>query len=98
MSIRNAWLSAAILAAIAGPASAQQEITKRAIVASDATIEVSNVQGRVDVSAWNRNEVELVAELENSKDELEFEATEGHVRIEVDRPHGHITMTRTMPS
>jgi hypothetical protein len=88
MSIRNAWLSAAILAAIAGPASAQQEITKRATVESDATIEVSNVQGRVDVTAWNRNEVELVAKLENSKDELEFEAEEGHVRIEVDRPHG----------
>ena len=88
MSIRNAWLSAAILAAIAGPASAQQEITKRATVESDATIEVSNVQGRVDVTAWNRNEVELVAVLENSKDELEFEAEEGHVRIEVDRPHG----------
>ena len=45
MSIRNALLSAAILAAIAGPASAQQEITKRATVESDATIEVSNVRG-----------------------------------------------------
>ena len=88
MSVRNALLSAAILAAIAGPASAQQSITKRATVESDATVEVSNVQGRVDVTAWNRNEVELVAELENSKDELEFEATDGHVRIEVDRPHG----------
>jgi DUF4097 and DUF4098 domain-containing protein YvlB len=88
MSIRNALLSAAILAAIAGPASAQQSITKRATVLPDATIEVSNVQGTVDVTAWDRNEVELVAELENDKDELEFEATDRHVRIEVDRPHG----------
>ena len=87
MSIRNALLSTAIFAAIAGPASAQQQITKRATVLPDATIEVSNVQGSVDVTAWDRNEVELVAVLESSKDELEFEATDRIVRIEVDRPH-----------
>lgn len=88
MSIRNALLSAAICAAIAGPAAAQQQITKRATVAPDATIEVSNVQGIVEVSAWDRNEVELVAVLESRKDELEFEASERHVHIEVDRPQG----------
>ena len=88
MSIRNALLSAAILAAIAGPASAQQTINKRATVLPDATIEVSNVQGSVEVTAWDRNEVELVAALENDEDELKFEATDRHVRIEVDRPHG----------
>jgi DUF4097 and DUF4098 domain-containing protein YvlB len=88
MRIRNTLLSAAILAAIAGPASAEQEITKRVTVTPDATVEVSNVQGSVDVSAWDRNEVELVAVLESSKDELEFEATDRHVRIEVDRPNG----------
>jgi DUF4097 and DUF4098 domain-containing protein YvlB len=87
MRIRNTFLSAAIFAAIAGPASAEQEITKRATVLPDATIEVSNVQGSVDVSVWDRNEVELVAVLESSKDELEFEATDRHVRIEVDRPN-----------
>ena len=88
MSTRKSLLAAAILAAIAGPASAQQTINKRATVLPDATIEVSNVQGSVDVTAWDRNEVELVAALENNKDELEFEATDRHVRIEVDRPHG----------
>ncbi|HEX9706617.1 MAG TPA: DUF4097 family beta strand repeat-containing protein, partial [Steroidobacteraceae bacterium] len=88
MSIRNALLSAAVFAAIAPPAWAEQEITKSAKVAPDATIEVSNVQGSVEVTAWDRNEVELVAVLESSKDELEFEATDRHVRIEVDRPHG----------
>lgn len=86
MSIRNSWLAAAILAALAAPAAAQQTITKRATVAPDATVEVSNVQGFVKVSAWDKNEVELVAELESDKDELEFEATQRMVRIEVDRP------------
>ncbi len=63
-------------------------MTKRATVAPDATIEVSNVQGSVGITAWDRNEVELVAVLESDKDELEFEATDRHVRIEVNRPNG----------
>lgn len=88
MTIRNSWLAAAILAAAAPPALGQQTITKTAAIAPDATVEVSNVQGMVEVSAWDKNEVELVAELENPKDELEFEASERYVRIEVDRPHG----------
>jgi DUF4097 and DUF4098 domain-containing protein YvlB len=87
MSTRNSWLAAAILAAIAAPAAAQQTITKRATVAPDATVEVSNVQGSVEVSAWDKNEVELVAVLESDKDELEFEATPRNVSIEVDRPN-----------
>jgi DUF4097 and DUF4098 domain-containing protein YvlB len=88
MSTRNSWLAAAILAVIAAPAAAQQTITKRANVSADATIEVSNVQGSVRVSAWDKNEVELVAVLESDKDKLEFEATARIVRIEVDRPDG----------
>ena len=86
MSTRNPWLAAAILAAITAPAAAQQTITKRATVAADATVEVSNVQGSVEIVAWDKNEVELVAELESDKDQLEFEATPRKVRIEVDRP------------
>jgi DUF4097 and DUF4098 domain-containing protein YvlB len=88
MSIRFAIMTATSLALVAGPALAARDITKRATVAPDATIDVSNVQGSVDVTAWDRNEVELTARLEGDKDELEFEATERQVRIEVDRPEG----------
>lgn len=88
MSIRNTVLAAAILAAVAGPALAAQSLTKRAVVAREATVEVSNVQGSVDITAWDRNEVELVAVLESDKDKLTFEATDRHVLIEVDRPRG----------
>ena len=87
MKTNHSMLAAAMFAAIAAPAVAQQTITKRATVEADATIEVSNVQGRVQVTAWDRNEVELVAVLESDKDELEFEATSRIVRIEVDRPN-----------
>lgn len=86
MGIRNPWLAAAILAAIAAPAAAEQQITKRASVAPDATVDVSNIAGSVKVSAWDKNEVELVAELEGDKDVLKFEANTRMVRIEVDPP------------
>ena len=89
MTTRNTWLAAAALAAAALPAMAQQQVTKRANVAADATVEVSNVQGTVTITAWDKNEVELVAELESTRDELEFEATDRHVRIEVDRDKGN---------
>lgn len=88
MKTRNSWLAAAVLAAAVPPAMAQQQINKRVNVAPDATVEVSNVQGSVTITTWDKNEVELVAELESAKDELEFEATERNVRIEVERPNG----------
>lgn len=87
MKTSHSMLAAALLVAIAAPAAAQQNITKRATVDPDATIEVSNVQGFVKVSAWDKNEVELVAVMESDKDQLEFEATPRIVRIEVDRPN-----------
>jgi DUF4097 and DUF4098 domain-containing protein YvlB len=82
-------MAAATLAALAPPADAAQNITKRAVVAADVAVDVSNVQGRVDVSAWDRNEVELVAVLESDKDTLDFVASEREVRIEVRRPEKH---------
>jgi DUF4097 and DUF4098 domain-containing protein YvlB len=88
MSIRFAIMTAISLVLVASPALAARDITKRATVAPDATVDVSNVQGSVDVTAWDRNEVELTARLEGDKDELEFEATEQQVRIEIDRPEG----------
>jgi len=95
MSIRNVCLAAATLAALAAPSLAGAEtspngqpIMKHVNVAPDATVEVSNVQGRVEVATWDKNEVELVAELESPKDELEFEANERYVRISVERPNG----------
>jgi len=89
MRIRTAFLAAATIAALAPPAFAAQNITKRAAVAADAAVDVSNVQGRVDVTAWDRNEVELLAVLESDKDTLEFVASEREVRIEVRRPERH---------
>ena len=88
MSNRISWLAAAAFAVIAAPAAAQQNITKRATVAPDVAVEVSNVQGTVAITAWDKNEVELVAVLESDKDELEFDATSSEVSISVERSKG----------
>ena len=87
MNIRISMAIAAVLLAAAAQADAAQNLSKRAAVAADATIDVSNVEGRVDVTAWDRNEVELTAVLEDDKDRLEFEATDRQVRIKVVRPN-----------
>jgi DUF4097 and DUF4098 domain-containing protein YvlB len=89
MNIRIFLATAAVLLAAAPLAEAAQNLSKRATVAADVTIDVSNVEGRVDVTAWDRNEVELTAMLESDKDTLEFEATERQVRIKVVQPKDH---------
>jgi DUF4097 and DUF4098 domain-containing protein YvlB len=89
MTIRIALLTAATLAALSQPALAAQNFTKRATVAADVLVDVENVQGRVDITAWDRNEVELVAVLESDEDKLEYEATDRQVRVKVSRPDRH---------
>jgi DUF4097 and DUF4098 domain-containing protein YvlB len=83
MNTRISLAIAAALMAAAPLAGAAQNLNKTATVAADATVDVSNVRGRVEVTGWDRNEVELTAVLENDKDRLEFEATERQVRIKV---------------
>lgn len=89
MTIRSTLLTAAALAALSPAAIAEQNLSKRATVDPDVTVDVSNVQGSVTVTAWDRNEVELTAHLESDKDRLEFEASERQVRIEVERTDRH---------
>lgn len=89
MSIRISLAAAAALLAVAPLAEAAQNLSKRANVAADVAIDVSNVEGRVDVTAWERDEVELTAMLESDQDKLEFEATDRQVRIKVVRPDDH---------
>ena len=87
MRTRISLVTAAVLLAAAPHAEAAQNLNKRATVAADVAIDVSNVEGRVDVTAWDRNEVDLTAVLESDEDKLEFEATERQVRIKVVRPN-----------
>jgi len=86
MKNRILLVAATSLLAVAPHVQSAQNLSKRATVAADASVEVSNIEGQVSITAWDRNEVELTAMLESDKDTLEFEATEQQVRIKVVRP------------
>ncbi|MBM5812970.1 MAG: DUF4097 domain-containing protein [Gammaproteobacteria bacterium] len=86
MNTRITTLAAAGLLCLAAPAEAEQNLQRKAAVSADAAIEISNVSGRVEVTAWDRNEVDLDATLTGDEDQLEFEAGDRRVRIKVTRP------------
>jgi hypothetical protein len=74
MKTRITTLAAASLLCLAAPANAEQNLQRKAAVPADAAIEVANVSGRVEITAWDRNEVALEATLAGDEDLLVFEA------------------------
>jgi DUF4097 and DUF4098 domain-containing protein YvlB len=86
MTIRSTLLTAALVAALSHSAIAEQNLSKRATVDPNVNVDVSNIQGSVTVTAWDRNEVELTAHLESDRDRLGFEASTRQVRVDVERP------------
>jgi len=73
------------------PAGAVQEVRESRAVAADATIHVSNVAGRIEITGWERNEVDIVGILD---DDVELEITGGGKRLNVEvelpeRVHHH---------
>lgn len=83
-------IALAISLALATPAAlAAQTLTRQSALPADGEVEVSNVAGRVDVTGWDKAEVQLEAVLEGPNDQLEFELDDArHLRIKVRSPHG----------
>ncbi|MBT8099601.1 MAG: DUF4097 family beta strand repeat protein [Gammaproteobacteria bacterium] len=58
-------------------------------------IEIQNVSGSVEVRGWNRNQIEVIAELDSDRDEVEFEISDDSAYVgirmkrESRRKHGH---------
>lgn len=87
MNIRYAVIAASAL--LATPAAqAVQNIDRSLPTGATPAVEISNVQGRVTVSAWERQEVQVTGTIENDKTEFEFSADTRHVVIKV-RPESH---------
>jgi DUF4097 and DUF4098 domain-containing protein YvlB len=78
-------LAALPLAALAGGGPVDRK------VAADASGEVviSNVSGRVEVSGWDRNEVEVKGSLDEGVDRVDVESVSGRTTIKVILPHGN---------
>jgi DUF4097 and DUF4098 domain-containing protein YvlB len=74
---------AGMLMAAAVPALAVQNIDRSQATGPAPIVEVNNVQGKVTIVAWERNEVKLTGIIENDEHKLEFTGDEGRVTIAV---------------
>lgn len=75
------------LAALPGWALAGEAIDERADMAPNGKVTVINISGDIDISTWDRAELELTGELGDDS-ELRFDASGGDVRIEVETEDG----------
>lgn len=86
----NKTCSTALLlgALLATPAWAggDRPIDERRPLKADARVSVSNVAGRIDVEAWDRNELHLTGELSKEVEELAITGGEASLTIEVKLP------------
>jgi DUF4097 and DUF4098 domain-containing protein YvlB len=71
----------AVLAAV--PAMAVQNIDRSQATGATPIVEVNNVQGKVTVTAWDRNEVKVTGTIENDEHKFEFTGDTGKVTIAV---------------
>jgi hypothetical protein len=84
-------LACVLLAALPGLALADgTQINKRVAVGPTGLVEISNTAGSVEVTAWDRNEVEVTGELGEGSEKLEFFTKDNVTRIKVVLPgHSH---------
>jgi DUF4097 and DUF4098 domain-containing protein YvlB len=82
MNIQQTLLAViAVLAAV--PAMAVQNIDRSQATGATPIVEVNNVQGKVTVTAWDRNEVKVTGTIENDEHKFEFTGDTGKVTIAV---------------
>ncbi|HVN43482.1 MAG TPA: DUF4097 family beta strand repeat-containing protein [Steroidobacteraceae bacterium] len=83
----RATVCTALLLMIAAPhALAGEPINKRAAAPANGSVEISNTAGHVQVTGWDRNEVEVTGTLGKGADHLEFTSTGSVTRVQVVLP------------
>jgi len=82
MNTRQIALAGTLLLASL-PAMAVQKIDRTQATGPMPVVDVSNVQGKVTVTAWDRNEVNVTGTIENDEHEFEFTGDTGRVTIAV---------------
>ena len=83
--LRRVPLFAAVVLVPAG-ALAGTPINERTAADAAGQVEISNISGVVDVTAWARNEVEVTGELGKGTERLEVSRTGNVVRVKVILP------------
>jgi DUF4097 and DUF4098 domain-containing protein YvlB len=85
MNTRQIMLAGTLLLAIPA-AHAVQNIDRTLPTGTTPVVDVSNVQGRVTVVAWDRQEVKVTGTIENDSHELEFSGGTDRVTVKVRIP------------
>jgi hypothetical protein len=85
---RQATVAIAAAFFCAGASHAGQEITRTVPADPRGEVEIVNISGDVQVSGWDRNEVEVHAELGSGADRLDVTSDPRHVYINVVLPKG----------
>lgn len=88
MNIR--YMTIACAALLAAPAAhAEQTIDRSLPTGAAPVVEISNVQGRVTVTGWDRQEVKVTGTLGSDDETLEFSGDQKHVVIKVHMKEGN---------
>ena len=84
LAFRNTLLCTALLAALAAATDARagSPINASHAATADGQVEVSNVRGRIQVEAWDRNEVQVTGTLGEGSD-FSLEGSDSHLVIEI---------------
>ena len=84
--IRFHLLAMALLAGIAAPAFAATPINQTRPLDARGKVEIENVKGRIEVHAWNRNEVQVTGTLGDGVAKLEIDGDRGNLRVKAKYP------------
>ena len=83
--MKNVLVALLLLGLVASGASAENRIEEKTCEARpDGHVDVSNVAGSVTVSAWEKNEVYVHAELEENVKRLDVSCLAGRIKIKVE--------------
>ncbi len=84
--MKTTIISLALLAAVALPAIAATPIDETRPLDARGSIDISNVKGRIEVRAWDRNEVRIGGSLGDGVERLQIEGDRNNLEVKVRYP------------
>jgi hypothetical protein len=84
--IRFHLLTLALLAGLAPAVQAATPINETRPLDPRGMVEIENIKGRIEVQAWNRNEVQVTGTLGDGVEKLVLDGDRGHLRVEAKYP------------
>lgn len=85
-SMKYMILTSLLSLILSSAAYAGQRVDEILKVSSDVTVEIEHQNGKIKIEGWDRDEVQVVGELDDKAEEFIFEERRGRVLIEVKMP------------